>query len=226
MLRPGDRVMAASSSWGGPGAMPHRYEAGKRQLEEAFGGEVVEAPHARCDDAWLKRNPQARAGDLMAAFADPTVRGIISTIGGADSIRLLPYLDLDVIRANPKVYMGCSDTTVTLLACHSTGLVTFYGPAIMSGFAENGGIFPYMVDAVRRTLFSSAPVGRVPENADGWTDEYLEWADPANQVVPRTLKPSIGWRYLQGVGRHTGHLLGVIPAGRAQKHRQATADQQ
>ena len=74
--------MTVSSSWGGPGAIPHRYEAGKRQLEEVFGVEVVEAPHTCCDDAWLKRNPKARAEDLMGAFADPSVKGIISTIGG------------------------------------------------------------------------------------------------------------------------------------------------
>jgi muramoyltetrapeptide carboxypeptidase LdcA involved in peptidoglycan recycling len=207
-LRAGDKVMTLSSSWGGPGAIPYRYEIGKQQLQDEFGLEVVEAEHTFRDDVWLKRNPQARADDLMAAFADPSVKGIISTIGGADSIRLLPYLDLQVIRDNPKVYMGYSDTTVTLMACFKAGLVSFYGPAIMSGFAENGGMFPYMVDAVRRTLFSSAPIGRVPENRDGWTVEFLTWEDPENQSRKRVLNPSTGWIYLQGQGTHRGHLIG------------------
>ena len=207
-LRAGDKVITISSSWGGPGAIPYRYEIGKQQFQDQFGVEVVEAAHTFRDDAWLKRNPQARADDLMAAFADPSIKGIISTIGGADSIRLLPYLYLQVIRDNPKVYMGYSDTTVTLMACFKTGLVSFYGPAIMSGFAENCGMFPYMVDSIRKMLFSSAPIGRVPENTEGWTVEFLEWADPANQSRKRALNPSAGWTFRQGQGIHHGHLIG------------------
>lgn len=48
-LKPGDTVAAVSLSWGGPGAIPHRYEAGKRQLEEIFGLKVVETRHALAD---------------------------------------------------------------------------------------------------------------------------------------------------------------------------------
>ncbi len=144
----------------------------------------------------------------MAAFSDATISGIVSTIGGTDSIRLLPFLDLDVIRSNPKVFMGFSDTTITHLACFKAGLVTFYGPAIMTGFAENGGLFPYMTEAVRRTLFHSAPIGPVAPNANGWTVERLDWADPANQTQRRKLRPSTGWRFLQGRGVRRGHLIG------------------
>jgi len=48
------------------------------------------------------------------------------------------YLDLEVIRANPKVFLGYSDTTISHLVCYKAGLVSFYGPSIMAGFAENG----------------------------------------------------------------------------------------
>jgi muramoyltetrapeptide carboxypeptidase LdcA involved in peptidoglycan recycling len=207
-LRPGDTVAAVTLSWGGPGAFPHRYEAGKRQLEAEFGVRVVETPHALRDPEWLVRNPQARADDLMGAFADPSIQGIVSTIGGDDSIRLLRYLDIGVIRANPKVFIGYSDTTVTHMACLTAGLVSFYGPSIMAGFGENCGMFPYMVNAVRRTLFSSAPIGEVAPNTDGWTAEFLEWADPENQSRRRTLDPSTGWRFVQGEGVRRGHLIG------------------
>ena len=156
-LHPGDKVAVVSPSWGGPGAIPHRYQAGKQQLETEFGVTVVEMPHALADPAWIARNPQARAADLMAAFADPSIRAIIASIGGEDSIRTLPYTDLKVIRANPKIFMGYSDTLITHFACLKAGVVSFYGPAIMAGFGENGGLFPYMVDSVRRTLFSAAP---------------------------------------------------------------------
>ena len=124
-LQAGDRVATVTLSWGGPGTFPHRYEAGKRQLEEEFRLTVVEMDHTLRDDEWLHRNPEARAQDLMEAFADPSIKAIISTIGGDDSIRLLPYLDLGIIRSNPKIYMGYSDTTVTHLACFAAGLVSF-----------------------------------------------------------------------------------------------------
>ncbi|MDQ3007923.1 MAG: LD-carboxypeptidase, partial [Chloroflexota bacterium] len=170
-LKPGDTVAAISLSWGGPGTIPHRYEAGKQQLQEEFGLNVIETAHALRDDAWLHNNPKARAEDLISAFADPSIKAIISTIGGDDSIRILPYLDLDVIRSNPKIFMGFSDTTITHLACFKAGLVSFYGPSMMAGFGENTGLFPFMVEAVQRSLFSSAPIGNVSPNVEGWTAE-------------------------------------------------------
>jgi muramoyltetrapeptide carboxypeptidase LdcA involved in peptidoglycan recycling len=207
-LHPGDKVATVSLSWGGPGAVPHRYAAGKKQLQDEFGMVVVEMPHTMSDPDWLQCNPRARADDLMAAFSDPSIHAIFSTIGGDDSIRLLPYLDLEVIRSNPKVFMGYSDTAITLMAGYKAGLVTFYGPSIMSGFGESGGLFPYMVESVKKSLFSIDPIGEVAPNNAGWTVEILPWEDPANQAKRRRLTPSTGWHYLQGQGVHTGHLIG------------------
>ncbi len=207
-LYPGDKVSAVSLSWGGPGAFPYRYEAGKQQLQDEFGVTVVEMPHTLSDASWLQQNPRARADDLMQAFADPSIKAIISTIGGDDSIRILPFLDLDVIRSNPKIFMAYSDSTVTHMACVKAGLVSYYGPSIMAGFAENGGMFPYMVDSVHKTLFSSAPIGCIAPNTEGWTVEHLEWVEPENQTRKRKLTPSLGWKFLQGNGVHRGHLIG------------------
>jgi muramoyltetrapeptide carboxypeptidase LdcA involved in peptidoglycan recycling len=207
-LRPGDRAAAVSLSWGGPAAFPHRYQVGKAQFEQAFGVRVVETRHALRDPAWLAANPRARADDLMEAFADPTISGIISTIGGDDSVRLLPHIDFGVIRDHPKVFMGYSDTTITNVACLLAGIVSFYGPAFMAGFGENGGIFPYTVESVRRTLFSPEPIGQMSPCWDGWTVEHLGWADPQNQLRRRTLTPNKGWRWLQGTGVATGPLIG------------------
>ena len=207
-LKAGDTIAAVTLSWGGPNVFFYRYEAGKMQLEKTFGVKVVEMPHTLSNAVWLQENPQARADDLMRAFADPTIGGIISTIGGDDSIRILPYLDLKVIRDNPKIFLGYSDSTVTHLACLKAGLVSFYGPSIMTGFAENGGMFPYMVDAVKRSLFSSTPVGQIKPNIEGWTAEFIDWVEPKHQTQKRKLHQSSGWRFLQGKGIHKGHLVG------------------
>ena len=207
-LRRGDKVAAISLSWGGPGAFPHRYQAGKDQFVQEFGVEVVETPHALKDPTWLAGHPEARALDLMEAFADPSIRGIISTIGGDESIRLLPHIRPDVIASNPKVFLGYSDTTVSHLACLRAGLVSFYGPAFMSGFAENCGMFPYMVESVRKTCFSATPIGVIEPCRDGWTVEHLDWSNPDNQQRRRALNPSNGWHFLQGAGVHQGRLIG------------------
>ena len=208
ILRPGSRIAAISLSWGGPGTVPYRYQIGKQQFEEEFDVTVVETAHALRDADWLAKNPEARADDLMTAFADKTIDGIISTIGGEDSIRTLPYLDLDLIRKNPKVFMGFSDTTISHAACFKAGIVSFYGPSFMAGFAENGGMFPYMVESVRRTLFSTEPIGIIAPNRAGWTVEYLPWEDPENQSIRRKLNPCTGWRFHQNEGIVEGQLFG------------------
>jgi muramoyltetrapeptide carboxypeptidase LdcA involved in peptidoglycan recycling len=207
-LRPGDKVATVSLSWGGPGTFPHRYEAGKQQLQDEFGLQVVEMAHALRDAGWLADHPEARARDLMTAFADPSIKAIISTIGGEDSIRLLPYLDLELVRSNPKVFLGYSDTTISHMVCLKAGLVSFYGPSIMAGFGENGGLFPYMVESVRKTLFSSSPIGEIEPNSSGWTVEILDWAEPANQSRHRKLNACQGWKFLQGEGVRRGRLIG------------------
>lgn len=201
-LRAGDRIAAVTLSWGGPGAFPHRYAAGKRQLEDTFGMQVVEMPHTLADPDLLAADPAVRVADLHAAFADPDIAGVVSTIGGDDSIRLLPLLDLDLLAANPKVFLGYSDATITQMALRRAGVVSFYGPAVMAGFGENCGLRDYLITGVRRTLFDPPDDGVLvwTENPDGWTVEELDWANPANQQRRRHVRPSTGWRW------HGGHV--------------------
>lgn len=151
-LRRGDKVAAVSPSWGGPAVFPDRYQAGKRQFEAIFGVEVVEMPHTLAPADYVAHHPKARAADLMQAFSDTSIAGIVATIGGDDSIRLLPHLDLDVLRQNPKVFIGFSDTTALHFACITAGLRSFYGPSLMAGFAENGGMHRFSIDAVEVTV--------------------------------------------------------------------------
>jgi muramoyltetrapeptide carboxypeptidase LdcA involved in peptidoglycan recycling len=206
-LHPGDKIATVSLSWGGPSVFPHRYHTGIQQLQDEFGLQVVEMPNTLKDADWLARNPKARADDLMQAFADPSIKGIFATIGGDDSIRTLPFMDLDIIRKNSKIFMGYSDTTISHLVCYKAGLVSFYGACIMVEFAENGGMIPYIVQSLRKTLFSSDVIGEV-KPSDAWTVERLDWADPANQNTKRKLNPPTGWKFLQGKGIRRGHLIG------------------
>jgi len=83
---------------------------------------------------------EQRAGDLMAAFADPEIDGIICTRGGWGSAELLPLLDSRVVRANPKAFVGYSDhTSIHVWLARECGLVSFYGPMAAADFARADG---------------------------------------------------------------------------------------
>jgi muramoyltetrapeptide carboxypeptidase LdcA involved in peptidoglycan recycling len=207
-LNAGDRVAIVSTSWGGPSVFPHRYEAGRRVLIDVFGLEPVEMPHALREAAWLDRNPRARAEDIHTAFADHSIKGIITSIGGDDAIRLISHIDLNVIANNPKVFLGYSDPTVLHFGCLKAGLGSFYGPTVMAGFAENGGMHAYAENSLRKAIFRTDPMGEIAPNPEGWTVEHLPWKDPENQNRRRMLTPSTGPRTLQGAGTVQGHLIG------------------
>lgn len=211
-LQAGDIVATVSLSWGGAGELPHRYEQGKRQLEDTFGVTVIEMTNTLKPNEWLHDNPQARADDLHEALRNPEVKAIISNIGGDDSIRLLPYIDVDLIRDNPKIFLGFSDSTITHFMFYRAGVTSFYGTSLLVGFAENGGMHDYQVEYLKRALFSSEPIGHItPSKA--WTNEHLDWFDPTLTTVKRMMTESRGWRWLNGNGLNgngkvTGELLG------------------
>ncbi len=79
----------------------------------------------------------ARAADLHAAFADPGIDAVMCTRGGWGAAELLPLLDADLIRSNPKPFLGFSDpTTLHLWFQQTCGLHTFYAPMVSPDFAR------------------------------------------------------------------------------------------
>jgi len=207
-LRRGDRVMSVTPCWGGPSIFPHVYDAGIAYLEQQFGFQVVEAPHARHPAAWVKDNPKARADDLMMAFQDPSIAGIFVSIGGNDAVRILPYLDLDIIAQNPKVLIGYSDVTTIHFACLKAGISTFYGPSIMSGFAESHRMTFAGKSSFERATLSLKPIGFLPQNTEGWANDWPDWSVPFAQTRKRLPHVDDGLKVLQGSGMHSGRLIG------------------
>ncbi|PIC80607.1 LD-carboxypeptidase [Sporosarcina sp. P18a] len=207
-LQRGDTVATVSPSWGGAGEpeLKWRYEQGVKRLKEVFGLTVVPMPNSLKGAAYLYQNPKARAEDLMTAFRDPSIKAIFANIGGEDSIRLLPYIDFTVIQNNPKIFVGYSDITISHLFCHKAGISSFYGPAILTDFAENVEMDPYTIDMVNRTLFSNKIIGEI-QPAESWTSERLEWIEP-NKHTRRTMNQNAGYELLQGSGTVKGRLIG------------------
>ncbi|MFA0815830.1 MAG: S66 peptidase family protein [Anaerofustis sp.] len=208
LLKQGDTVATVSLSWGGAGDadLIWRYQQGVRRLQEVFGLHVVEMKHTLDGTDSLYRNPKDRADDLTNAFSDPSVKAIFSCIGGEDSIRMLPFIDYDVIRNNPKIFLGYSDSTVTHFICMKAGVGSFYGPSILAEFAENVEMHEYTRDSVYKSLFATDPPG-VVEPSELWTGEYLPWEE-SKKHVQRVMKTNLGAKCISGTGTVEGHLIG------------------
>jgi muramoyltetrapeptide carboxypeptidase len=120
---------------------------------EALGLKVQVGGHLLDRHGYLAGQDRDRAADINRFFADPTIRAVLPIRGGWGSGRLLPHLDYDLIRRNPKIVLGFSDITALLLAIHAkTGLVTFHGPNGLGRWDE------LSVDWVRRVLFEAEAV--------------------------------------------------------------------
>lgn len=203
-----DVVATVSLSWGGAGDpdLLWRYQQGKKRLEEVFGLKVIEMEHTLKGSEYIYKYPEARAKDLMNAFKNPDIKAIFSCIGGDDSIRLLPYIDFEVIRENPKIFIGYSDSTITHLICYKAGLTSFYGPSILAELAENIKIFDYTKEYINKALFNNSFMGLIPYS-EKWTGDRIEWTED-NKDIPKTMRDNLGYEFLQGLGIVRGRLFG------------------
>ena len=155
----------------------------------SLGFKIKEGKHLYRRHGYFAGTDLERAEDINHMFADDEVDAIITLRGGYGSSRILPFLDVDLIRNNPKIFIGFSDITALLNAIHSqTGLVTFHGPDAEMRYTE------YTLAEYEKVLMQpSSPtiLGEAPpfENGKGWV-EYKNRFDP---IVP---------------GKATGQLVG------------------
>ncbi|KOG87040.1 S66 family peptidase [Streptomyces varsoviensis] len=190
--RPGDQVAVVSPAAGLPGAFPQPYELGLRRLREDFGLKPVEYPTTRKMGA----TPEERAADLHAAFADPAIKAVITSVGGDDQLTVLRHLDRDLIRANPKPFFGYSDNTNLLLYLRNSGIVGYHGGSVMLEWGRPGAMHPLTADSLRAALFTSGPYELAPANASG--DVNRPWEDPRTFDSEPALEPADGWTWHNG----------------------------
>lgn len=208
-LKKGDKVAVVSLSSGmiGDKEFIHKYHLGKKRLEEEFGLEVVAMPNALKGSEYLFNHPEARAKDLMDALEDKSIKGIICSIGGEETYRLLPFIDFDVIKKNPKIFIGFSDTTFNHLMFYKAGVVSFYGPCIMCNFSEYGKMFDYEKEAVKNVLFNSNETYSILPS-EFWCNEIIWWDEKNINKQKKMLRDEKGYEVLQGNGKTSGKLLG------------------
>ena len=198
-LKKGDKVAIVSLSSGlaGEEMFIHRYELGKKRLEQ-LGFNVVTMKNALKGIEYLYNHPEKRAEDFMEAILDKDIKGIICNIGGDDTIRLLPYIDFKAIANNPKVFMGYSDTTINHYMMQKSGVVSYYGPAVMTDFAENNNMHRYTLKYINEVLLENRE-NIVIKSSDKWTSEYLDWAIEENDNISRKMnEEKYGYEVLQG----------------------------
>lgn len=200
-LTRGDQVAVVSPSAGLPGLFPWVQELGLQRLREVFGLHPLEYPTTRRMQAPLPD----RAQDLMRAFADPENKAVFTSIGGDDQLQFLKHLDPAVFLANPKPFFGYSDNTHLHTFLWNLGIPSYYGVAVMTQLAMHQQMHNFTVQSLAHALFTT---GEVEVSAAAcYTDEELEWADPANLQRERRLTVNEGWHW-DGTADATGRLWG------------------
>lgn len=174
-LKAGDSIGIFSPSSPITYSCPNRFERAKKYLQSK-GFKIIEGSLTGKYDFYRSGSIKQRAEELNDLIRNPEVKVIMSTIGGMNSNSILPYIDYDEFKRNPKIIIGYSDVTAILLAIYArTGINTFYGPALVASFGE----FPPFVDYTYK-YFQDIVTNkvRIPYTLNippVWTDESLDW---------------------------------------------------
>ncbi len=126
-------------------------------LLRAWGLEPQEQELEACGIPYLAGSDQSRASQLVWALSSPEIRGVFCIRGGYGAMRVLPFLDGELFRKDPKVLLGFSDLTALLLGLGArAGVVTFHGPTLASSSLASGPDSP-TAKALRRAVMEGHP---------------------------------------------------------------------
>ena len=202
------QIVSLSSGILGEPFVAHELDLGIRRLGE-YGLTVRFSEHALRGIDYIKAHPEARAADLLAAFADPTVDIVLCAIGGDDGYRLAPCLFDDNKLKNAvcqKVFLGFSDTTWHHFMLHKLGLPTFYGQAFLPDVCElDREMLPYTRHYFEELIETGAIREITPSPVT--YDERTSFGE--DQVgVPRVSHANEPFAHLQGAPVFSGKILG------------------
>jgi muramoyltetrapeptide carboxypeptidase LdcA involved in peptidoglycan recycling len=200
-LKKGDTIGFFSPSTPATSFAIKRFERAKRFLN-AQGYKLKSGSLTAKSDHYRSGSIKDRVDELNALIRDPNVRCIMSTMGGMVSNSMLPYIDYDALKKDPKIIIGYSDVTAILFGIYAkTGLITYYGPALVSSFGEMG----YFLEETYTYFKDIVETPKLPyriENPQYWTEDYIDWqkqsqekSKTANKLI--TLNP----------GKVTGRLI-------------------
>jgi muramoyltetrapeptide carboxypeptidase LdcA involved in peptidoglycan recycling len=214
--RAGDRIAVLSPSFAAAGAFPAVHEQAMRRLTEVTGLVPVEYPTTREVGA----TPRDRAADIDAAFADPSIRGILAVIGGEDQITVIPHLDAGLARRDPKPFLGTSDNTNLHHWLWANGIASFYGGSSQVHLGAGPGVD----DIHARSLRAALITGETLEITDPGESEDIgvDWGDPRALTCFGEREPTEPWSWHGPARSVTGRTWGgcieviewILTAGR------------
>lgn len=196
-LKKGDeiRIISPSASIERVGGFEENLIAKKRL--ENLGFRVTFGKHILENDEFYSSNVSSRVSDFHDAFSDKNVKAIMTTIGGFNSNELLTHIDWDIVRSNPKMFFGYSDTTSLHNAIRAVAhQITYYGPCYSSFKMDE--LQEYQTtEWLRAALNDSFDL----EPSDVWTSDL--WFDKSLPRHPLTNK----WK-VYTLGEATGISTG------------------
>lgn len=202
-LKMGDTIGIFSPSSPITYTVPKRFHRAKAYLE-AKGFKIAEGALTGKYDYYRSGTIKERADELNQLIRSPEVKCIMSTIGGMNSNSILPYIDYEAFKENPKIIIGYSDVTAILLGIYAkTGISTFYGPALVASFGEFPSFVDYTYEYFKDILIEDKALPYEFPMPEYWTDEYINWAEQGREKEKRKNK----WiTVYEGIAR--GRLIG------------------
>ncbi|MCI1020347.1 LD-carboxypeptidase [Microbacterium sp. C5A9] len=204
----GDKIAVLSPAFAAPAVAPELHEQALRRLTEHTGLIPVEYPTTR----QLGASPQDRAADVNAAFADPSIRAIVATIGGDDQILVVPHLDPTLALADPKPFVGYSDNTNILNWLWSLSIRGYYGGSTAVHLGPGPAVDAVHLASLRAALLDGGDL-EITEPGES-QDVGLRWADPRalSEYGERIATPEWTWAGpdVRVEGRTWGGCLEVI----------------
>lgn len=205
-LQPGDTIRVISPSWLGGASFVPRAMRGVHLLE-SLGFRVEIGVHAFGNREHVSGTVQERLADLHDAFADTSVKMVLATIGGTHAADLLPHIDFDLMRRNPKIFMGFSDNTILHTALRTEcSLATLYGPGLLTDWSEHPGMPQDAQKTALHLLTSQDPLEAI-SSPDWWTDEFLDWESGEDTHRAREQRHNPGHVWIRG-GIAEGRTIG------------------
>ena len=212
-LKIGDKIAILSPSEGLSFLFPHVLNKGIESLE-SMGFLVEKYPFLEKDEQALYSDVAGRKQELLSAFKDSSISGIIFSDGGTDYNRVVMAMepeDWEVIQKNPKLIMGFSDNSGMLNAIFlKTGLVTFLGPSIMVGFAQMKALPQEYESRLKDFLLHPQCLPLSYEPYSGFSPGVLDnkWRIKNECHLVKSWENAPGWELLQGEETVTGRLIG------------------
>lgn len=214
--QPGEKVAVVSPAFAAPGVAAAVHEQAMRRLTAVTGLLPVEYPTTRKVDA----DPRERADDINTAFADPEIRAVVATIGGEDQITVVPHVDPELVRADPKPFLGYSDNTNLLSWLWTHGLAGFYGGSTQVQLGPGPAVDECHAAALCAALLTGE---RLEVTEPGESEDFgRDWADPAALAEYGDREPTEPWAWAGPERTVTGRTWGgcvevlqwILTAGR------------